>query len=67
MNAVYFRGQALEGIEGRNGLNTWIEVLTKQFGVKIPEVKEKRLKYEYRESYRDPSAEDPNKGLIPDT
>ena len=67
MNAVYFRGQALEGIEGRNGLNTWIEVLKKQFGVKIPEVKEKRLKYEYRESYRDPKAEDPNAGLIPDT
>ena len=66
MNAVYFRGQPMESIEGKNGLNTWIAVVRKQFGVQIPEVKEKRLKYEYRPSYRDKNAEDPNEGLIPE-
>ena len=56
----------MESIEGKNGLNTWIAVVRKQFVVQIPEVKEKRLKYEYRPSYRDKNAEDPNEGLIPE-
>ena len=66
MNAVYFRGEKIEGIEDRNALNTWITVLRKQFHLDLPEVKEKRLKNEYRESHRNPAGEDPNKGLIPD-
>ena len=41
-------------------------VLRKQFHLDLPEVKEKRLKNEYRESHRNPEGEDPNRGLIPD-
>ena len=66
MNAVYFRGEKIEGIEDRNALNTWIAVLRKQFHLDLPDVKEKRLKNEYRESHRNPAGEDPNRGLIPD-
>lgn len=66
MNAVYFRGKPLEGIEDKNALNTWRAVLREQFRLDLPEVKEKRLKYEYRESHRNPETEDPNKGLIPE-
>ena len=64
LNAVYFRGEPLEGIEDRNALNTWITVLRKQFRLDLPEVKEKRQKNEYRKSHRDKNAEDPNAGLI---
>ncbi len=67
MNAVYFRGQPIEEIQDRNALNTWILVLRKQFGVNIPEAEEKRLRYDYRYSYKDPNEEDPNEGLIPVT
>ena len=66
MNAVYFRGQPLEGIEGKNMLNTWITVLREQFRLDIPEAEEKRMKNEYRADQVDPESENPNKGLIPD-
>ena len=45
-------------------LNTWRAVLREQFGLDLPEVKEKRRKNEYRENHRDPTLEDPNEGLI---
>ena len=64
MNAVYFRGGPLEEIVNKNMLNTWRTVLRKQFGLDLPDVKEKRLKNEYYEFYRDPNEEDPNAGLI---
>ncbi len=64
MNAVYFRGQAFDGIDGRNMLNTWIAVLRKQFGLDIPEAEEKRMKNEYRVDQWDPESENPNEGLI---
>ena len=66
MNAVYFRGEPLEGIQDRNMLNTWIAVLRKQFRLDIPEVDEKRMKNNYREDQLDPDSENPNQGLIPD-
>ena len=66
LNAVYFRGQPIEGIEGRNALNTWRAVLRTQFRLDLPEIKEKRLKNEYRDASRNPKAEDPNQGLIPE-
>ena len=65
MNAVYFRGEPLEGIEGKNALNTWITVIRKQFGLDIPEVEEKRMRNEYRHDQRDKNEPDPNAGLIP--
>ena len=67
LNAVYFRGKPLEGITDKNALNTWRTVLREQFRLDLPEVKEKRLKNQYVRQFRDPKAEDPNKGLIPDT
>ncbi len=64
LNAVYFRGEPLDGVEGRNALNTWIAVLRKQFNLDLPEVEEKRQKLEYRENYRDSNAEDPNEEIL---
>ena len=64
LNAVYFRGEAIDGIIDRNGLNTWLTVLNRQFRLELPEVEEKRMKNEYRRDQRDPNAEDPNEGLI---
>lgn len=66
LNAVYFRGKPLEGITDKNALNTWRTVLREQFRLDLPEVKEKRLKNQYVRQFRDPKAEDPNKGLIPE-
>lgn len=63
LNAVYFRGEPIEEIKGKNGLNTWIVVMRKQFNLDVPEVEEKRLTNEYREEFRNPEAEDPNEGL----
>ena len=54
----------MEEIKGKNGLNTWITVLRKQFNLNMPDVIEKRLKYDYQEEFRNPEAEDPNEGLI---
>ena len=48
----------------RNGLNTWLAVLNRQFRLNLPEAEEKRMKNEYREEQRDPEAEDPNEGTI---
>ena len=64
LNAVYFRGLSLEEIIDKNMLNTWLTVLREQFRLDLPPVKEKRLKNEYNELYRDPNEEDPNAGLI---
>ena len=64
MNAVYFRGQPIDGVENMNALNTWRAVMRKQFRLDLPEVKEKRLKNKYRPESRDPKAEDPNEGEI---
>ena len=66
LNAVYFRGEAIEEIKDKNALNTWRAVLRKQFGLDLPELKEKRLRNEYREASRNPKAEDPNEGILPD-
>lgn len=65
LNAVYFRGQPMEEIEGKNGLNTWRAVLRKQFNLDLPELEEPRLANTYRRDYYDPEKEDPNQGLIP--
>ena len=64
LNAVYYRGEPLEGITDANGLNTWIAVLNRQFSLGIPPVEERRLPDEYREDSRDPSREDPNAGIL---
>ena len=64
LNAVYFRGKPIDGVTDMNALNTWRAVLREQFGLDLPEVKEKRRKNEYRENHRDPTLEDPNEGLI---
>ena len=63
LNAVYFRGKPISGIEDKNALNTWRAVLREQFGLDLPEVSEKRMKNEYRKDQRDPEAEDPNAEL----
>lgn len=63
VNAVYFRGEPIEEIKGKNGLNTWIAVLRKQFKLDVPDVEEKRMKNEYRTEFRNPEAEDPNKDM----
>ena len=60
LNAVYFRGEAIEEIKDKNGLNTWINVLNRQFRLNIREVKEVRVNTGYREGQRDPELEDPN-------
>ena len=62
LNAVYFRGEAADEIDGLNGLNTWLKVLNRQFRLELPGVKEKRMRNVYRETQRDPDAEDPNEG-----
>ena len=64
LNAVYFRGEEIGEIDGKNGLNTWIAVLNRQFSLGIPPVEERRLPDEYREDSRDPSREDPNAGIL---
>ena len=64
LNAVYFRGQPMEEITDRNGLNTWLAVLNRQFGLNIPEAEEIRLENKYFKKTRNPNAEDPNEGLI---
>ena len=64
LNAVYFRGEPVGEIEGKNGLNTWLFVLEKQFHFDFPYVKEIRLKNAYKMQYYDPDDEDPNDGLI---
>ena len=64
LNAVYFRGQPMEEITDRNGLNTWLAVLNRQFGLNIPEAEEIRLENKYFRKTRNPNAEDPNEGLI---
>ena len=66
LNAVYFRGRPLEAAVDKNMINTWRAVLREQFNLDLPNVKEKRLKNVYRDDTRDPTAEDPNKGLIPE-
>ena len=63
LNAVYFRGEPIEEIQGLNGLNTWITILRKQFHLDLPNVEEKRLANEYREEFRNPDAENPNEEL----
>ncbi len=61
LNAVYFHGEPLDGVTDANVINTWISVLNTQFSLSIDRVKEKRLPDVYREEWRDPEAEDPNK------
>ena len=41
LNAVYFKGNPIDEILGKNGLNTWITVLRKQFNLEIPNVEGK--------------------------
>ena len=65
LNAVYFRGEEIGEIDGKNGLNTWIAVLRKQFGLDITDVEEIRRENEYIKKRYDPAVEDPNDGLIP--
>ncbi len=60
LNAVYFRGEPFGEIAGRNGLNTWIAVMRRQFHLDIPDVEERRMSNAYREEFRNPEAEDPN-------
>ncbi len=67
LNAVYFRGETIGEIVDKNALNTWRAVLRKQFRLDLPELEEKRLRNEYREASRNPKAEDPNEGLIPES
>ncbi len=63
LNAVYFRGKNIDEITDRNGMNTWITVLNRQFNLNLPAVEEKRLRNEYRDDKRDPNEEDPNEGI----
>jgi hypothetical protein len=63
LNAVYFRGTAIDEMVDSNGMNTWISVLNRQFSLDLPAVEEKRLRNEYRDDKHDPSQEDPNEGL----
>ena len=65
LNAVYFRGQAIDEIKDKNWMNTWFAVLRKQFRLDIQDVEEKRQKNGYQRRYYNPDEEDPNKGLIP--
>ena len=65
LNAVYFRGEPMEEIPGRNGLNTWIAVLRKQFRLDIPYAEERPRSNKYVSDLYDPEEEDPNSGLIP--
>ena len=60
INAVYFKGESIEEIVGKNGLNTWITVLNRQFGLSIPEVEERYMGNDYRVNQRNPDLEDPN-------
>lgn len=60
LNAVYFRGKPLEGIEGVNGMNTWFTVLRTQFGLQIPPAEEIRFSTDLREDCIRPEEENPN-------
>ena len=64
LNAVYFRGKPFHESVGKNGLNTWLAVLRKQFCLNLPDVHEVLPRNEYRPNRYDPDEEDPNKGLI---